>query len=47
MRPRHWDQLSTQIGINVHPEKNFNLTKAADMGLLNHLEGITKVRFKT
>jgi hypothetical protein len=44
MRERHWNQLSTDLGMSLHPEKSFTLKKAEEMGLLEHLEIITKVR---
>ncbi len=43
MRDRHWDQLSAQLGFRLHPDKNFTLAAAESMGLLSHLEVITKV----
>lgn len=43
MRERHWDQLSEQIGMDLHPDDTFTLQGGLDMGLLEHLEAITKV----
>ena len=43
MRERHWDQLSEQMCSSFHPDKSFNLTKAEGMGLMAHLELITRV----
>jgi dynein heavy chain, axonemal len=43
MRGRHWEALSAQLGFTLNPDKAFTLQKAADMGLLGHLETITKV----
>ena len=45
MCDRHWDQLSTDLGVDLHPDETFTLQKAEDMGLLqeDNLELITKV----
>lgn len=43
VRERHWDQLSGSLGFRLHPDKTFTLHKAEDMGLLSHLDIITKV----
>ncbi|KAG2485619.1 hypothetical protein HYH03_015682 [Edaphochlamys debaryana] len=43
MRDRHWDQLSASLGFRLHPDKNFTLSAAEEMGLLAHLPAITKV----
>lgn len=26
MRDRHWDQLSDQLGVNLHPDESYTLT---------------------
>ena len=38
MRARHWDQLSNEIGMDVHPENDpdFTIQTAFDMGLHKH-----------
>eukprot|EP00798_Chlamydomonas_sp_ICE-L_P022533 gene22533-29660_t len=43
MAERHWNQLSEQLGFPLHPDKNFTMAKAEEMGLLNHLDVIVKV----
>ena len=43
MRDRHWTQLSEQMGFSLHPDKSFTLTKAEGMGLMDHLDIITRV----
>ncbi|KAG1679690.1 hypothetical protein FOA52_006209 [Chlamydomonas sp. UWO 241] len=43
MRDRHWDGLSTELGLDVHPDSSFTLAKAEEQGLLSHLETITRV----
>ena len=43
MRERHWDLMSEQIGMDLHPDDSFTLQGGLDMGLLEHLEAITKV----
>jgi dynein heavy chain len=45
MRDRHWDIMSEQIGMDLHRDQqaDFTLQKGLDMGLLTHLEAITKV----
>eukprot|EP00899_Mesostigma_viride_P012150 jgi/Mesvir1/20936/Mv08007-RA.1 len=43
MRDRHWDQLSTELGMDLHPDPSFTLTKAIQIGLPGHLDVITKV----
>lgn len=42
MRSRHWDQLSGELGQDLHPDKTFTLDKALKQGLLGHLEVISK-----
>eukprot|EP00878_Enallax_costatus_P016966 GHUV01017809.1.p1 GENE.GHUV01017809.1~~GHUV01017809.1.p1 ORF type:complete len:1283 (+),score=439.89 GHUV01017809.1:87-3935(+) len=43
MRPRHWDQLSADLGSDLHPDSSYTLDKALKQGLLAHLDTITKV----
>ena len=45
MCDRHWDQLSADLGVDLHPDDTFTLQKAEEMGLLEgeNLELITKV----
>ena len=43
MRDRHWDQLSALLGFKLHPDKTFTMAAAEQMGLLQHLQAITKV----
>ncbi|GLC56009.1 hypothetical protein PLESTB_001054700 [Pleodorina starrii] len=43
MRDRHWEQLSASLGFKLHPDKNFTLSAGDSMGLLAHLQVISKV----
>ncbi|EFJ44217.1 dynein heavy chain 2, partial [Volvox carteri f. nagariensis] len=43
MRDRHWDQLSASLGFKLHPDKNFTLSHGHQMGLLSHLQVISKI----
>eukprot|EP01018_Ginkgo_biloba_P007248 Gb_31258 [translate_table: standard] len=43
MRPRHWDQLSAELDMNLHLTEDFTLAKAIDMGLLEHLDVISTI----
>lgn len=43
MRDRHWDQLSIELNMDLHPDSSFTLAKAKDMGLLAHLETVARV----
>jgi hypothetical protein len=43
MRDRHWEQLSSSLGFKLHPDKNFTLAHGNQMGLLSHLQVISKV----
>jgi len=45
MRDRHWQQLSEQLGMTLKPDKDFVLSKALDMHLMDHLDTIQKVPF--
>lgn len=45
MRERHWQQLSEQLDMTLKPDKDFVLSKALDMHLMNHLDTIQKVPF--
>lgn len=45
MRERHWQQLSEQLGMTLKPDKDFVLSKALDMHLMDHLDTIQKVPF--
>jgi hypothetical protein len=42
MRPRHWDSLSTELALDLHPDKSYTLDKALKQGLLGHLEVLSK-----
>lgn len=44
MRERHWQQLSEQLGMTLKPDKDFVLSKALDLRLMDHLEAIQKAR---
>eukprot|EP00879_Flechtneria_rotunda_P026761 GHRR01028584.1.p1 GENE.GHRR01028584.1~~GHRR01028584.1.p1 ORF type:complete len:438 (+),score=166.84 GHRR01028584.1:818-2131(+) len=43
MRARHWDQLSSELGQDLHPDKAYTLDKAVKQGLMNHLDKLTRV----
>lgn len=43
MRTRHWDQISSEIGMDLHPGDDFILTRGIEMGLLNYMEVINRV----
>ena len=43
MRDRHWEQLSEQLSMPLKPDKDFVLSKALDMHLMDHLDVIQKV----
>jgi hypothetical protein len=45
MSKRHWDQLSADLGLDLHPGDSFTLRKAEEMGLLlgGNLETIVRV----
>ena len=43
MRERHWDQLSKDLDIDLHPDDSFSLQAADKMNLLDSIEIITKV----
>lgn len=43
MRDRHWDGLSSDLGMDLHPGPKFTLSQAQEMGLLDHLDTITRV----
>ncbi len=45
MRERHWQQLSEQLVMTLKPDKDFVLSKALDMHLMDHLDTIQKVPF--
>ncbi|WIA11828.1 hypothetical protein OEZ85_011917 [Tetradesmus obliquus] len=42
MRPRHWDSLSAELGLDLHPDKAYTLDQALKQGLLGHLEVLSK-----
>jgi hypothetical protein len=42
MRPRHWDSLSAELALELHPDKAYTLDKALKQGLLGHLEVLSK-----
>ena len=35
MCARHWDRLSEELNIDLHPDDTFNLAKAEELDLLN------------
>ena len=43
MRDRHWEQLSQQLNVSLKPDKDFVLSKALDLHLMDHLDAIQKV----
>lgn len=43
MRPRHWEQLSAQIGQQVHPDESFTMRHVFEMELPKHREAIIKM----
>lgn len=43
MRDRHWEQLSQQLNVPLKPDKDFVLSKAMDLHLMDHLDTIQKV----
>lgn len=43
MRDRHWEQLSQQLNMPLKPDKDFVLSKALDLQLMDHLGTIQKV----
>ncbi|BBN11637.1 hypothetical protein Mp_5g13570 [Marchantia polymorpha subsp. ruderalis] len=43
MRDRHWDEISKQINLDVHPTDAFTLQQGIQMGLLNHLPILEEV----
>jgi hypothetical protein len=43
MRPRHWEQLSTELGMALAPGPGFTLATAQRMGLAAHLERLQRV----
>lgn len=42
---RHWDRISEELGIDLHPDDSFTLAKAEELDLLNedNLKAIMKV----
>lgn len=43
MRDRHWDRLSEDLGINLHPDSTFTLAGILEMELLEKVDIISKV----
>ena len=43
MRDRHWDRLSAELGISLHPDETCTLTQLIDMNLMEKIEPITKI----
>jgi hypothetical protein len=35
MCSRHWDRLSEELGVNLHPDDSFNLSQAEELDLLD------------
>jgi len=44
MRDRHWEKLSADIGIDVQPTEEYTLESILKMGLMKHLDAISKFR---
>jgi hypothetical protein len=42
MRPRHWDSLSAELALDLHPDKAYTLDTALKQRLLGHLEVLSK-----
>lgn len=43
MRTRHWDQLTTDLGRDMHFDSSYTLDAALKSGLQGHLDQISKV----
>jgi dynein heavy chain len=43
MRPRHWEQLSKDLGQTLQPDANFTLAAALQKGLQQDLDTIVRV----
>ncbi|KAJ1569497.1 Dynein heavy chain 1, axonemal [Cladochytrium tenue] len=43
MRDRHWEKLSEELSMKIHPDESFTLTNLLNMKLLDQVEAITKV----
>ena len=43
MRDRHWVQISSELGKEMHPEEEFTLTMALELGIVEHSENIIKI----
>ena len=43
MRDRHWDRLSEELNMKIHPDASFTLTNLLQMKLLDSIDTITKV----
>ena len=43
MRDRHWEAISEKVGFKVKPDSKFTLSKALDLGLLNHLKECSNI----
>jgi hypothetical protein len=43
MRTRHWDQLTKDLGRDMHFDSSYTLDAALKQGLLAHLDQISKV----
>ena len=43
MRDRHWDQLTEELGQDLHPDETFSLTQAIEMGIPDKKEIVTKI----
>ena len=43
MRERHWVQISSELGQKMHPDEEFTLTMALEMGIVEHSENIIKI----
>ena len=43
MRARHWDQLTTELKVDMHLKEEFTLAKGLEMGLMDQLDMISNV----
>nr|WAW84827.1 axonemal dynein heavy chain 1 [Halisarca dujardinii] len=43
MRNRHWEQLSSDLGMNIRPKQSLTFAKCLEIGLQNHTDEIATV----
>ena len=43
LSPRHWQQLSEELGMNIQPKATLTFSKCLEMGLASHVDTIAKV----